>query len=227
VRDGKWKLVAKNGQPWELYDMNADRTEMNNLTQKHPDRVKEMAAQWDAWAAQSKVLPLGTWKIEPDPPTKRRVFELKQGDELLRDMCPVVRERTVIITAEILEHGKDGVIIAQGGLAHGYSLYMKEGKLYFAIRRDNKLTTIKAQEPLPPAPVSVDAIIEKNGAIRLAQGGKTLAFSPSGGPLMITPIDGLSVGWDMGHPVGNYKGAFLFKGKIKKVIVDTRQKKSQ
>jgi hypothetical protein len=35
VRDGKWKLVALNKQPWELYDLEADRTEANDLGAKH------------------------------------------------------------------------------------------------------------------------------------------------------------------------------------------------
>lgn len=62
VRDGKWKLVAKADKPWELYDLEADRTEMNNLASTYPDKVKELAAKWDAWAARSDVLPLGAWR---------------------------------------------------------------------------------------------------------------------------------------------------------------------
>jgi arylsulfatase len=60
VRDGNWKLVAKENQPWELYDIEADRTEMNDLAAKNPDKVKELAAKWDAWAARANVAPLGT-----------------------------------------------------------------------------------------------------------------------------------------------------------------------
>jgi len=66
IRDGQWKLVAKADQPWELYDMTADRTEMNNLADRHPDKVKELADRWDAWAARAKVLPLGTWRAQPE-----------------------------------------------------------------------------------------------------------------------------------------------------------------
>jgi arylsulfatase A-like enzyme len=62
VRSGKWKLVAKENQPWELYDINADRTELNNLAVKYPDQVKDLAAQWDEWAARANVLPLGAWR---------------------------------------------------------------------------------------------------------------------------------------------------------------------
>lgn len=62
VRDGKWKLVAKADAPWELYDMEKDRTEMHNLAGKDSNKVKELAAKWDVWAAHSDVLPLGGWK---------------------------------------------------------------------------------------------------------------------------------------------------------------------
>jgi arylsulfatase A-like enzyme len=62
VRDGKWKLVAREDQPWELYDMDEDRTETHDLSAKQPERVKELAAKWDGWAARANVLPLGTWK---------------------------------------------------------------------------------------------------------------------------------------------------------------------
>ena len=64
VRAGKWKLVAKENQPWELYDIEADRSEMNNLAAQQPGKVKEMAAQWDVWAARAHVLPLGTWRAK-------------------------------------------------------------------------------------------------------------------------------------------------------------------
>ncbi len=64
IRAGNWKLVAKENQSWELYDIAADRSEMNNLAAKHPDKVKDLAAQWDAWAARANVLPLGTWRAQ-------------------------------------------------------------------------------------------------------------------------------------------------------------------
>jgi len=49
VRDGKWKLVAKGPRgKWELYDMEADRTEMHDLASTQTDQANHMAAQWDA-----------------------------------------------------------------------------------------------------------------------------------------------------------------------------------
>ncbi|MFM8273421.1 MAG: sulfatase-like hydrolase/transferase, partial [Gemmata sp.] len=57
VRAGKWKLVAKAGAAWELYDMDADPVELRDLAAAQPERVKELSATWDAWAKRCNVLP--------------------------------------------------------------------------------------------------------------------------------------------------------------------------
>ncbi len=57
IREGKWKLVSTADGPWELYDMEIDRVEMNNLAGREPERVKAMSTQWDAWAIRTHVLP--------------------------------------------------------------------------------------------------------------------------------------------------------------------------
>jgi len=57
VRLGRWKLVARNHQAWELYDMDADRTELSNLAASHPEKVKELTALYAAWAERCHVVP--------------------------------------------------------------------------------------------------------------------------------------------------------------------------
>jgi arylsulfatase A-like enzyme len=57
VRSGKWKLVARHGQPWELYDIEADRTESKNLAANEQQKVSELAALYAAWAVRCNVLP--------------------------------------------------------------------------------------------------------------------------------------------------------------------------
>jgi arylsulfatase len=61
LRDGDWKLVAKENEKWELYDMSKDRSEMRDLAEKHPARVKKLTTQWDKIATRADVLPLGAW----------------------------------------------------------------------------------------------------------------------------------------------------------------------
>jgi len=58
LRIGKWKLVAKGAtSPWELYDMEADRTELHNLAKAEPKRTAEMAALWEETARRVKAIP--------------------------------------------------------------------------------------------------------------------------------------------------------------------------
>jgi arylsulfatase len=57
LRDGKWKLVMKYKGPWELYDMEADRTERHNLINDKTKLAEKMIAQWDAWARRADVDP--------------------------------------------------------------------------------------------------------------------------------------------------------------------------
>ena len=63
IRVGKWKLVSRymsrdNLGPWELYDMETDRSETKDLAQEYPERVKEFAAMWQRYAERADVLPL-------------------------------------------------------------------------------------------------------------------------------------------------------------------------
>ena len=49
--------MALHKGDWELYDLQADRTELHNLARTHPDKVKEMAAKYDEWASRCGVQP--------------------------------------------------------------------------------------------------------------------------------------------------------------------------
>jgi arylsulfatase len=57
VRVGDYKLVAKHGGSWELYDLAQDRVESSDLAPKMPDKVKELAAKYDAYAKRALVEP--------------------------------------------------------------------------------------------------------------------------------------------------------------------------
>ncbi len=61
VHLGNYKLVSKWSKKtetnWELYKLEEDRTEMNNLSITFPEIVKEMSEMYDNWATTNKVLP--------------------------------------------------------------------------------------------------------------------------------------------------------------------------
>jgi arylsulfatase len=72
IRMGKWKLISKASKKhsfiwdkveeislanWELFDMDKDRTEMNDIAEDHPTLVKEMAEKWQKWANRTGIIP--------------------------------------------------------------------------------------------------------------------------------------------------------------------------
>ena len=61
VRLGDWKLVRLHGRPWELYDLSKDRTELNDLAKKEPQKVQELKRLYQDWADRSGVLP---WPVK-------------------------------------------------------------------------------------------------------------------------------------------------------------------
>jgi arylsulfatase A-like enzyme len=57
LRQGDLKIVAKHRQPWELYDLAEDRTELNDIAAKDPNRLEGMRRMYEAWARQCGVEP--------------------------------------------------------------------------------------------------------------------------------------------------------------------------
>jgi arylsulfatase A-like enzyme len=73
VRQGKWKLVWDvELKRWELYDMQADRTETKDLLAKYPAKVKELASAYDRWAEATGHTGQPTNKANPSPQKPRR-----------------------------------------------------------------------------------------------------------------------------------------------------------
>jgi arylsulfatase len=76
VRAGKWKLVSSGTNkppytgPWELYDLEKDRTELNDLSKQHPEIAEKLKTMWHQWALENDVYPLDnrSWgaKIKAD-----------------------------------------------------------------------------------------------------------------------------------------------------------------
>lgn len=58
VRQGDWKLVAAEEGPWELYHLAVDESETNDLAAREPERVKQLEALWNAWAARAHISPV-------------------------------------------------------------------------------------------------------------------------------------------------------------------------
>ena len=73
VRDGRlWKLVRdQNLGRWELYNIEADRTETRDLAKQHPERVEQLAAAWQKWADRDR--------CEPQPISNYTLFRVPEN----------------------------------------------------------------------------------------------------------------------------------------------------
>jgi arylsulfatase A-like enzyme len=67
IRDGQWKLVQRQSDPWQLYNLAEDRTETRNLASIMPERVGQMKTRWQEWASEVgvKVKPVKKRKKKP------------------------------------------------------------------------------------------------------------------------------------------------------------------
>jgi arylsulfatase A-like enzyme len=69
VRKGHWKLVSRYDHPWELYDLEKDRSETQDLASTHPKIVAQLSAMHDEWAHRVSVTDWGTIHDKPATPT--------------------------------------------------------------------------------------------------------------------------------------------------------------
>lgn len=222
VRDGAWKIVAKGVKSkWELYNIPADRTEMNNLAAKHPERVKTMAAQYEKWAKERGVVPFGSWKKKKTAKaTPKEPLHLKSGDTFTSETSPNLANRPFTVTAQLESLPATGVIVAQGGTNHGWSFYLKDNHLHFTVRQSGEKFT--ASTPLPASASNpLEARVTKKGIIlRTNRNQHTLK---EGNPLLTAhPIDVLEVGQDNGGLVGDYGKDFRLSVPIKSLILSPK-----
>ncbi len=208
MREGDWKLVGKgvaepqgvNRSKWELYNIAKDRTETTNLASAMPEKVKEMADKWEAWAKRAKVYPK---KKEPQP----------------EEFTPQIGNVPFTVTAVVRQKNPNGVVVSHGGNAFGYSLFFDKGVPAFAFRNQSKLTTIKGKQKLSGR-VELKASVDAEN-ITLFANGKQVAQAKSGGLMNEQPGLGMFVGADGVHAVGDYKVPNEFNGKVVSHNVDS------
>jgi arylsulfatase len=203
VRSGPWKAVQKHKEPWELYNIDDDRTEQRNLAQAQPDRLRDLSARWDAWAAASFV---DIWEGN---------LHNEWGDIRRRDSdTPFLRHKpfTVTVSADAGTAPR-GVLIAQGGQAFGYALYFDGSHTpVLAFRNSSKLATLSAGAPASGR-VEISASVTAD-TLSLTVNGATVTQKNPFGLLTSQPIDGQSIGFDSDASVGDYPAPNRFTGTV-------------
>jgi arylsulfatase len=217
IRIGKWKLVAKGANgPWELYDLDADRSELNDLSEKHSERAKEMADKWEAWAIEALAKPW-PWN-KKNKLSKKKTFTLKPDTDLPMDIAPMIAKKAFNVEVYIEKMG-NGILVAQGGDAHGWGLSIEDGISKFVVCLDGKVETVTAEKKLEIGDSEILAKINSNGNVELYSGERKLGTGKVSSLVKEMPADGLQVGRDRSGTVGNYNDEFAFDGKIKRVKI--------
>ena len=75
IRKGDWKLVKEHNGPWELYNLDTDRSEVHDLSGSHPGIVDALAGQWEGYAEKTGVVEWDSFpqsKIEPGKNYRRK-----------------------------------------------------------------------------------------------------------------------------------------------------------
>ena len=221
IRDGDWKLLINDdGTRTELYDLSRSEREFDNVAGKHPEITKRLSKRLLAWRESLPAIS-GTERTTSSGPWKK--FVLTPKSRLKGAGAPKVAGNRVRVAAEVSANGKNGVIVAQGGQAVGYSLNIAGGKPVFDVRFRNELFSIKGKNSLPEGRVKLTGELMMDGKMTLSVAGKQAAKGKATAALPSEPVDGLEVGLDDKGNVGGYKGNFVFRGKIHSAMVEIQE----
>ncbi|MBI5548431.1 MAG: arylsulfatase, partial [Deltaproteobacteria bacterium] len=128
------KLRELDADGWELYRVEADPAETRDLGQQHPERLQELIALWYVEAGRYRVLPLdstGTERLAQERPAltrgRERYVYYPDTAPVPENVAVRVLNRPHCITAlvTIPPGGALGVLLRQGGIAGGFSLFFK------------------------------------------------------------------------------------------------------
>ena len=246
--EGGWKAVAFHpiGQPfeadqWELYHLEQDFAENEDLAAQDPARLERMKQIWWEEAARNQVLPLDDRFGPRFAENGRRVhgertrFVFHAGvGHLPNEAAPDVRSRDYVIRARVRLDGPQagGVLIAHGDATGGYSLFVQDGRLVHDMN-------IGGQHHLTEAPIAglsgphelglrvtlgpwVRVVLPVMGAAIMPSSRRT-ALLVDDVEVAVTEVamrsfntmvsfSGLDVGLDRGSPVSHYEAPFRFTG---------------
>jgi arylsulfatase len=214
---------------WELYNINEDPTEINNLASKNPEKLEELKKLFDTLATENNVYPLKDYLAgmpAPEIKTKSVVYEGTTTKTKIN-----IGKGSVTITAdiEITDKKAQGVIFANGGLLGGTSLYIQNGKLNYLLNNGLNEPVLTAATPLLQGKNTIRIeFTEANTVALFVNNTKTAEqpVEPKGKYLGSFASEGVGVGKDYNSPVTKkYNGTFpLTGGRVKLLSVDQKVK---
>ena len=134
--------------PWELYNIDKDPSQADNVVGKYPDKLKELQAAFDVEAKKYNVYPLDSSfvprvdpSIRPSLTAGRTMFTYHQGQVRIPEgSAPNFKNQSWVIEADVIipKEGAEGVLATIGGNYAGWSLFIMNGKPEFAYAYSNQ-----------------------------------------------------------------------------------------
>ena len=223
---------------WELYDLGSDPTECHDLAAAQPDKLRELIALWWSEAERYQVLPLDGRAMSelvlerPSavPPRSRYVYY--PGMAAVPEAAAAnLRNRSHAVTATVVlpANGAEGVLIAQGSLLGGWSLFVRGDRLHYVHNLVGLEThRVTSATPLVPGPHTLAFRFtrtgEHRGEVTLLVDGSAVA---SGEIPRFTPtrfsLTGAGLTCGRGNALAvcdDYAGPFPFTGELERVVID-------
>jgi len=239
--------VDPDKQKWELYNIDQDFSQADDLAAANPQKLRELQDVWWAEAAKHNVLPMD-WRVaerfnaelagRPSLAGNAKTLTYYAGQVgLPPEASPRVLNKSWTLTAdlEVPKSGAEGMIATHGGIVGGYGLYLRKGRPVFVYNYLSlERTMVEGKEPLPAgkAQLKVDFAYQggakelgKAALVTLSVNGKQVAQGKLSRtiPATIGIGEGFDVGEDVGSPVDfTYKPPFKFTGTIDKVTVELK-----
>ena len=230
-----------NKDKWELYNLDTDFSQADDLGEKEPQRLAELQKAFDAQAKENKVYPLGAgiWlRLHPEDriktPYRSWTFDATTT-RMPEFTAPGIGRESSLVTVEAEFGDKaSGVLCALGGSSGGVTLFMDQGRLNYEYNM-MIIERYKAQTEAIPAGkhvIEVETIFTSKRPLSPAEvvirvDGKEAARTTVKRtvPAAFTASETFDVGTDLGAPVAlEYaeRRPFKFDGKIAKVKVDLK-----
>lgn len=243
IRGVPWLSEPEPGDllhmPWELYHVEEDFSQANDLAQEHPEKLDELVKLFFAEAAKYDVLPLDDRKTarlnvenRPSLTAGRTTFTYPNQLRLPEGAAPDLKHRSHTITAKVVipEPGAEGMLLTQGGRFAGYGLYVKDGRLVYHYNLAGvERFTIESEGRIPTGEVTLKAVYVTDAdeafagaTVTLFANGEQLAQGrvEKSIPNRVTLDETFDVGFDTGTPVAEgYDMPFDFTGKLNAVTI--------
>ncbi len=225
-----------NSAPWELYNVEQDFSQANDLAAKNPQKLKELQQLFLEEAEKYDVFPLDPRLSERLDPRNRLSGEPRTswtyyGNRvwLPEPIGPLLFPQAHTVTAELTipDDGAEGVVACAGAFSAGWSLYVSDNQPVFRYTFfDIANVTIQGTVPLPKGKVTLKTEFTPNGS--KAGGGTVQLFvngTPAGeGQLKRSAfrhgLEPFEIGRDSitsVDPAYQKKGLFEFTGGIEKI----------